>query len=97
VENAGFAGGGVECGQHVLGALAALFRLARDEAGNIGDRASQEMPGNLHMHLAGNRRKVSAEGCSDRDRILGDRGGRGIGITGQCQQNVFKCHGSLPF
>ena len=74
MQNAGLFRGGVECGQHVLGALTALFGLARDDTGDIGDRAGKEMPGHLHVHLAGNGGKVSAEACGDRDRLLGDRG-----------------------
>ena len=79
VQNAGFLCRGVECRQHVPGAVPALFGFARDDPGNIGRRAGKEVPGHFHMHLAGHRRQVSAEGCGDRDRILGDRGGVGSG------------------
>jgi len=40
----------------------AVFGLARDGAGDIGNRAGK----NLHVHLAGNSGKVSAEACGDR-------------------------------
>ena len=97
VQNAGFVRGGVECGQHIPGALPALFGFARNDAGNVGRRAGKEVPGHFHMDLAGHRRQVSAEGCSDRDCIFGDcRRGR-IGITRQCQQNVLERHGALLF
>jgi hypothetical protein len=79
VQNAGFLRRGVECGQHVLGALAALFGFAGDDLGNVGRRAGKEVPGHFHMHLAGHRRQVSAEGCGDRNRILATDAGVGSG------------------
>ena len=97
VQDAGFLRRSVECGQHVPGALPALFSFARNDAGNVGRRARQEVPGHFDMDFAGHRRQVSAEGCSDRDCILGDRRRGGVGITRQCQQNVLERHRALLF
>ena len=67
VQNTGSVRGGVECRQHGPGAVAALFGFARDDAGNVGRRAGKEVSGHFHMHLAGNRRQMSAESCRDCD------------------------------
>ena len=59
----------------------AVFGLARDGAGDIGNRAGK----NLHVHLAGNSGKVSAEACGDRGRLTGYRDRGWVGITRQRQ------------
>ena len=95
VQNTGLAGGGVEGRQHRLGAVAALFGFAGNDAGNVGRRAGKEVSGHFDMHLAGYRGQMRAEGRGDGNRIIGDRRRGGVGVTRQCQQNVFERHGAL--
>jgi hypothetical protein len=62
VLNSGFLRRGVECRQHVPGAVPAHFRFAGNDPGNVDRRAGKEVPGHFHMNLAGHRRQLSAEG-----------------------------------
>ena len=71
--------------------------FARNDTGNVGNRACEEVAGYLNVHLAGNRGKVSAERGGDRNRIIEHRDRGWVGVARQCHQNIFERHAALLF
>jgi hypothetical protein len=69
--------------------------LTRNNSGNACHRARQNVAGQLNVNLIGNRSKMGAKRCGDRNGILDHSDRRRLGIARQCQQNIFEGRMSL--